>query len=60
MHEANSVLYCGLNEVTFSVDNVTPSEKRFATVPVWKRVEKLTGHPLCAASHALDFPVVED
>jgi len=60
MPEANSVLYCGLNEITFSVDDVKPSKKRFAKTSVWKRVEKLTGHPLQAASHAPNFSVVED
>jgi len=60
MPEPDSVLYCGLNEITFSVDDVTPGEERFPTTSLWTRAQKLTGLPLLTASHASNFAVVED
>lgn len=60
MSDVAAVLHCGLNAITFAVDDVTLTDTRFPTQSVWTRVEKLTDQALLAASHESNFLVVED
>lgn len=59
MSDTTTVLHRHHDKIIFTVDDVTPTSDRLATVPIHARLKEQIGQPLLTTSHDGEFRVIE-